>query len=60
MIINRMRYLLVCLAIGATFSASAQMLDLIGSGAIGGAMMKGSVSSINQGMNALKYTQGNL
>jgi hypothetical protein len=38
-------------------SVSAQMLDLIGSGAIGGAMTKGSVNSVNQGINMLKYTQ---
>ena len=39
------------------FSASAQMLDLLGSGVIGGAMTKEGVSSVNQGMKALKYTQ---
>ena len=46
--------ILIC---GVAFSASAQLLDVLGSGAIGGAMTKGSVSSVNQGMNALKYTQ---
>ncbi|MBQ9738516.1 MAG: hypothetical protein IJV75_03280 [Alphaproteobacteria bacterium] len=44
-------------ACSIAFSASAQMLDLLGSGAVGGAMTKESVSSVNQGMNALKYTQ---
>ena len=39
------------------FSASAQMLDLLGSGVVGGAMTKESVSSVNQGMKALKHTQ---
>lgn len=52
--INKIIVTLIC---GFSFSVSAQMLDLIGSGAIGGAMTKGSVASVNQGMKMLKYTQ---
>ena len=55
--INKVCYLLICCFCGSVFSASAQMLDLLGGSAIGGAIMKGGVSSVNQGMNALKYTQ---
>lgn len=55
--INKVSYLLMCSLCGVAFSASAQMLDLLGGSAIGGAMIKGSASSVSQGMNALKYTQ---
>ena len=55
--INKKHYLLMCLICGAAFSVSAQMLDLVGGAAIGGAMTKGSISSVNKGMNALKYMQ---
>lgn len=52
-----MKYILSVLICGMAFSVSAQMIDLIGSGAVGGALTKESTTSINQGMNALKYTQ---
>ncbi len=52
-----MKYILSVLICGMAFGVSAQMIDLIGSGAVGGALTKESITSINQGMNALKYTQ---
>lgn len=55
--INNITKIMIALMCGTAFSASAQMLDLIGSGAIGGAMMKGEIASVNRGMNTLKYTQ---
>lgn len=44
-------------ACSIAFSASAQMLDILGGGAVGGAIMKGEIASVDRGMKALKYTQ---
>lgn len=52
-----MKKILCLLMCGTTLTVSAQMLDLIGSGAVSGTMTKGSIQSVNQGLTVFKQTQ---
>ena len=55
--INHIMKFLSIFLCGVSFSASAQLLDLLGSGAVGGTIMKEEIASVNRGVKTLKYTQ---
>lgn len=52
-----MKRILIALICGISVQGVAQILDLLGTSAVDGVMMKGNVSSVASGMSALKRTQ---
>lgn len=52
-----MKIILFVFCCGFTLTVSAQMLDLLGSRAVDGVMMRGSASSVSGAMRAFRNTQ---